>query len=240
MRGTMAKTDMKDIPQLYREEWERFKARHLKIFLVALLLFVLVAVVSYTYLLGHPEFTEQKFMELAEKLLEKVPLDKGRVVMSAAILLSNLVAVSLVVGAGLIPFLFLPAFGIMLNGAAMGVMSAFMTLRGVELGPLLLFGLAPHGIFEIPAFLYACTLGIALCLGLTRFVIRELFGRPAPTSAAPSPGEPRPEEGLTSLLKHTFRTFVLVIVPLILLAALIETFITPLLIHAFIGELNLL
>ena len=236
----MGKTDMKDIPRLYREEWNRFKTRYLKIFLLALLLFILVAVLSYTYLLGHPEFTEQKFMELADKLLEKVPVDRGKLVMSAAILLSNLVAVSLAAGAGFVPFLFLPAFGIMLNGAAMGVMSAFMTLRGVKLGSLLLFGLAPHGIIEIPTFLYACTLGIALCLGLTRFVVRELFGRAEPVSPAPSPGGHGQEEGLIDLLKHTFRTFILVIVPLILLAALIETFITPLLIHAVIGDLNLL
>ena len=230
---------MKDLPQLYRAEWERFKARHLKIFLLALLLFVLVSVLSYTYLLGHPEFTEQKFMELAEKLLEKIPLDRGKLVMSAAILLSNLAAASLAVGLGLVPFMFLPTFGVMLNGAAMGVMSAFMTLRGVELGSLLLFGLVPHGIIEIPAFLYACTLGFALCLGLTRFVIRELFGRGNALTPA-SPSGPGPEESFTDLLKHTFRTFVLVIVPLILLAALIETFVTPLLIRTFIGDLNLL
>jgi stage II sporulation protein M len=230
---------MKDIPQLYRAEWERFKARHLKIFLLALLLFVLVAVLSYIYLLGHPEFTEQKFMELAEKLLEKIPLDRGKLVMSAAILLSNLAAASLAVGLGLVPFMFLPTFGVILNGAAMGVMSAFMTLRGIELGSLLLFGLVPHGIIEIPAFLYACTLGFALCLGLTRFVIRELFSRGNALTPT-SPSDPGPEESFTDLLKHTFRTFVLVIIPLILLAALIETFVTPLLIHTFIGDLNLL
>ncbi len=230
---------MTDLRRLYREEWQRFKARHLKIFLLALLLFVLVAVLSYIYLLGHPEFTEQKFMELAEKLLEKIPMDRGKLVMSAAILLSNLAAASLAVGLGLVPFMFLPTFGVILNGAAMGVMSAFMTLRGVELGSLLLFGLAPHGIIEIPAFLYACTLGFALCLGLTRFVIHELFSRADPASA-PSPSDHGAEESFTDLLKHTFRTFVLVIVPLIFLAALIETFVTPLLIHAFIGDLNLL
>lgn len=230
---------MTDLRQLYREEWQRFKARHLKIFMLALLLFVLVAVLSYTYLLGHPEFTEQKFMELAEKLLEKIPLDRGKLVMSAAILLSNLAAASLAIGLGLVPFMFLPTFGVMLNGAAMGVMSAFMTLRGVELGSLLLFGLVPHGIIEIPAFLYACTLGFALCLGLTRFVIHELFSRGNALAPA-SPSGPGPEESFTDLLKHTFRTFVLVIIPLILLAALIETFVTPLLIHTFIGDLNLL
>jgi uncharacterized membrane protein SpoIIM required for sporulation len=32
----------------------------------------------------------------------------------------------------------------------------------------------------------------------------------------------------------------MVIIPLLFLAALIETFVTPLLIHTFIGELNLL
>jgi len=82
-------------------------------------------------------------------------------------------------------------------------------------------------------------LGIALCLGLTRFIIKELFGRGNPAEL-PSPSEKGQEESFTDLLKHTFRTFVLVIVPLILLAAVIEAFITPLLIHAFIGDLHIL
>ena len=240
---------MKEILHLYKEEWIRFKTRYLKLFLLALLLFFVVAVVSYAVLLGRPEFTEQKFIELAERLMAKVPLDKGLLMTAVGILISNFTAVCLVVGLGIIPFLFLPAFGVSLNGGAMGVLTAFLTIRGVDLGPVLLYGLLPHGIFEIPAFLYAATLGIGLCLGMTRFILKEFFGRGG-TADQSQPGDPvSPEknpyrssstESFADLWRHTLRSFALVIVPLLLLAAAIEAFITPALIRTFIGNLDLL
>ena len=240
---------MRDILQLYREEWIRFKTRYLKIFLLALLIFFLVAVVSYIILLGRPEFTEQKFIELAERLMAKVPLDKGIFVTAVGILLSNFTAVCLVLGLGILPFLFLPAFGIILNGGAMGVLTAFLTIRGVDLGPVLLFGLLPHGIFEIPAFLYAATLGIGLCLGMTRFVLTEIFGI-GRTAGNTQPEESSSDdlqshrsaapESFADLWRHTLRSFAMVVVPLLLIAAAIEAFITPALIRTFIGSLDLL
>lgn len=232
---------MGHLNRLYREEWEWFKGRYLRIFLVMCLLFILAAVVSHVYLMNHPELAEEKLMDLAQRLLEKIPLDKGKLLLYAAITLNNLVAAGLALTTGFIPFLFIPALAVLLNGAAMGVLSSVLTHKGADLGSVLLFGLAPHGVLEIPAFLYACSLGMGLMLWLSRFITREL------TSSARESGdtvtENRAETGELSfpaLLGRTVKSFVLVIIPLLILAALIESLVTPWLIKTFIGELSLL
>jgi stage II sporulation protein M len=235
---------MKRLKRLYREEWTWFRTRYLKIFLVLFLLFTLAAVVSHLYLMNHPELAEEKLMDLAQRLLEKIPLDKGKLVLYAAITLNNLVAAGLALTTGFIPFLFIPAFAVLLNGAAMGVLSSVLTHKGANLGSVLLFGLAPHGVFEIPAFLYACSLGMGLMLWLSRFIARELTSASRDSeNSMPAAAGSRPETGELSfpaLLRSTLRTFLLVIIPLLILAALIESLITPWLIKTFIGELSLL
>lgn len=235
---------MNHLGRLYRDEWEWFKARYLKTFLMLCVLFILAAVGSHLYLTNHPELAEERLMDLAQRLLEKIPLDKGKLVLYVAITFNNLLAAGLALVSGFIPFLFIPALAVLLNGAAMGVLSSVLAHKGANLGSVLLFGLAPHGIFEIPAFLYACSLGMGLMLWLSGFIVRELF----PTSRSVVTGEPGITDGQAKtdrltfaiLLGRTIKSYFLVILPLLILAALIESLVTPWLIKTFIGELSLL
>ncbi len=161
---------MKKFAHIFAEEWIWFRERHLKTFLIVALIFLGVAALSHVYLLNHPELAEEKLLELAEKLLEKIPLARGQLVMFVAILINNLVAATLVLLSGFIPFLFLPGLGIVINAVGMGILTSVLVHKGAALGNVLLFGLAPHGIFEIPAFLYACTLGLGLTIWLARVI----------------------------------------------------------------------
>ncbi len=224
--------------QLYRGEWIRFRSRYGRIFILLLGLFMLASVLSHTYFVQHPQLAEEKLMEIAQRLLEKIPVHKGRLVLFIAIVFNNATAAGLAVLAGLVPVLFLPALAVVINGAVMGILSALLTLKGSGLGSVLIFGLAPHGIFEIPAFLYAAALGIRLTSWLTRFIGQELFGSGTPDLSAATALDPR-AESFSCLLVRTFRSWLLVVVPLLLIAAVMEAFVTPLLINAFLGDLNL-
>lgn len=230
---------MGKLAKIYRDEWAWFRDRHLKTFMIVTLIFVGVVALSHAYLIDHPDLAEQKLMELAQKLLEKIPLARGRLVMFVAILLNNLVAATLVLLSGFIPFLFLPGLGIVINAVGMGILTSVLVLKGAALGNVLLFGLVPHGIFEIPAFLYACTLGLGLTIWLVRFILQELFGKPEARKLFIMES-PLSGESFLVVLKRTMRTWLRVIVPLLLLAALIEAFVTPILIKTFIGNMKLL
>ncbi len=224
---------------MYGEEWSWFRDRHLKTFVIVALIFMGVAALSHVYLLDHPDLAEQKLMELAQKLLEKIPLARGRLVMFVAILINNTVAATLVLLSGLIPFLFLPGLGIVINAVGMGILTSVLVHKGAALGNILLFGLAPHGIFEIPAFLYACTLGLGLTLWLVRFILQELIGNPGNRKLFLLES-PSAVESFAWVVKRTIRTWLLVLFPLLLTAALIEAFLTPILIRIFIGDMKLL
>ena len=225
---------MKNLQQLYASEWKWFKSTNLKIFLVMILAFFAVAVASHTYLIGHPELAEEKVMEIVKALMEKLPVLEGGFKLFIAIFLNNLLVASLSMLAGLIPFLFIPVWAVMINAVAMGIVSSYVYIKGIDLFALLIFGIAPHGILEIPAFLYAGSLGVLLSLNVLRLITNvnssnKDMGEQQTASAA------NPEDSFMFLLKRVLRTWLLVIVPLLLIAAAIETFITPQLVQSMLG-----
>lgn len=129
-----------------------------------------------------------------------------------AILFNNIKASVMCVVLGIIPFIMVPAFTIASNGLISGVViSSASLLSGVSPWSLIAFGILPHGIFELPALIISATLGVVLCSTVTKSIFR------------------RPHENLSVLLDETARVYVLVVLPLLLIAAGIETYITPML-----------
>jgi stage II sporulation protein M len=111
-----------------------------------------------------------------------------------------------------------------LGGASFGILTIFiMSLNGIVIGAIMeiihkdhswIFiaaALIPHGIFEIPAFILSGALGILLAQSL----ISEWYG------GADTAGE----------AQKLARIFVLYVLPLVVIAACVEAFITPVIIH---------
>ncbi|WP_406657970.1 stage II sporulation protein M [Methanolobus sp. ZRKC2] len=110
---------------------------------------------------------------------------------------------------GLVPIAFL-----LLNGFVLGV---FVHLQIIENGALFIIaGLTPHGIIEIPMLLISSAIGLKL--GHETFKI--ILGKPS---------------NLKDELIKGVQFFLYILLPLIFLAAVIETFITPLVIYLVSG-----
>jgi stage II sporulation protein M len=105
-------------------------------------------------------------------------------------------------------FCLAPALALVANGGLLTFVSS-MVIQEQSLG-FVLAGLLPHGIIEIPAFI----LGEAAALSFGAMAVLAMFNR-----------EKRSE--LPSGLKHNLK-YLLVAFALLLPAAIIETFITPL------------
>ncbi|MDI3257760.1 MAG: stage II sporulation protein M [Kyrpidia sp.] len=58
--------------------------------------------------------------------------------------------------------------GVFGNGALIGFVMAMLHRQGIPVGTVLLYGILPHGIFEIPAFLLAAAFGLKLGWGWWR------------------------------------------------------------------------
>jgi stage II sporulation protein M len=111
-----------------------------------------------------------------------------------------------------------------LGGVSFGILTIFiMSLNGIVIGAIMelvsrdhtpLFvaaAILPHGIFEIPAFILSGALGILLAQSL----IAEWYGSEDTAASAGRFG----------------RLFVLYVLPLVAIAACVEAFITPVVIH---------
>ncbi|UUX92810.1 stage II sporulation protein M [Methanoplanus endosymbiosus] len=96
-------------------------------------------------------------------------------------------------------------FILMTNGIIVGFVLQFtMIEKGL---PVVLAGIIPHGIFEIPAFITAAGLGFIL----SESIWREFRGR----------GDAAAEAGRLG------KIFVMTVIPLLIAAAITEAFITP-------------
>jgi stage II sporulation protein M len=111
-----------------------------------------------------------------------------------------------------------------LGGASFGILTIFiMSLNGILIGAIMEIvhkdhsvtfvaaAILPHGVFEIPAFILSGALGILLAQSL----IAEWYN-----------GADTAEDA-----KKFGRTFILFVIPLLAIAAFIEAFITPIIIH---------
>jgi stage II sporulation protein M len=210
---------MLKIKQFYLDEWKWFKERILTIFIFVLILFILSALVSHVFLTRHPDLAQKKAVDLAKRLLEKIPPQVTGFERLLLIFLNNSRVSLFSIVFGLIPFLFLPLLGAIANGVSVGIMTSISHLRGFKVVHVFLFSVAPHGIFEIPALIYASSIGVWLAFQISK---RILFL---------SDGDKEP---LFPFFIRIFRAWIGVILPLLLAAAMIETFVTPLLVKIFL------
>ncbi|UOF91931.1 stage II sporulation protein M [Fodinisporobacter ferrooxydans] len=110
-----------------------------------------------------------------------------------------------------------PIFMIFTNGLLVGyVVSGITTEMHLSVWKVLLFGILPHGILEIPAFIFSAS--IAMKLGFVMI-------RPIP---AMSRGQS------LRYVVHEYIPVLIAVSAVLLVAACIEGFVTPVLMHAFL------
>lgn len=101
----------------------------------------------------------------------------------------------------------IPAFFLVVNGAALGmVLSLSGQTRGVWVS---LLSVLPHGILELPAVFLGTAIGIMLGTSIARKLFAKSTGK------------------IGTELGHALKFFCSVIVPLLLVAAIVEAYVTP-------------
>jgi len=106
-----------------------------------------------------------------------------------------------------------PILFVLLNGIVVGLTSYFTV---EEKGLLFLMaGVLPHGAFEIPALLLSCALGMEIGVA----VCEKALGR---------------DVSVKNAMIACLRTYLKVVVPLLFVAALVEAYVTPLVLQALL------
>ena len=219
--------------RFYREQWLFFNRFLRKYFLLALTVFLVFSVAGFIFYAARPERAGRDVRALAERLAGGLPPDASPGWLFLHLFWNNFRAAALGLAVGIIPFLSLPAVGAAANGIALGLVAAFAG-QAESLGTArLAAGILPHGILELPAVWLADAMGIFLCLEIGRRirkpkraafgVLSDPNGLASPETALPA--DPRDDIFLGDLVV----TFGAVVVPLLLVAAAVEAFVTPLL-----------
>ncbi len=136
----------------------------------------------------------------------------------AALFFNNFRASMMAIGAGMLPFVFAPLFNCATNGAVIGIL--FAILHSTEAGGIsyMLVSIMPHGIFELSALVLSVAFGLKLCSTVNGVAMAKT--------------EPY---DIFQYIAEMARAAVLTVLPLLIIAAIIETYITPLCIEKFIG-----
>ena len=156
-------------------------------------------------------------IELAKELLEPymemiqdMMTEDGSITWSK-LFLNNIFACAQAVGMGIVPLLFLPIFVLLSNSIMTGaVMGLSIAEAGMDPIKSIIFGILPHGIFELPGLFISIALGFYLC----RYMTRALFRR-------------KQEQTLLDVLNAVAKGYVTVVLPLLTIASVIECFVTP-------------
>ena len=129
-----------------------------------------------------------------------------------ALFANNLRAMVLGVLYGFIPFLYLPALALGVNAAILGMLASLIDGQWL----LLAAGILPHGIFELPALFLSLAAGLCLCKNINVYICKNEKGVMKP------------------LLLNILRVVVLLVLPLLVIAAVMETYVTPALMQLFL------
>jgi stage II sporulation protein M len=177
-------------------------------FVASVILLGVGAVFGMTAVFLFPDVAHQLQESFAEfgKIFRALP----RLQLAGAIFINNALKTVIVIIfgplLGLIPVLFL-----VINGATFGVL-IYSSIQSRGLWPSLL-AILPHGVLELPAVFLAAAIGLML----GNHSMKRLLGKTEATLA----GE----------LGQALRFFLCVIAPLLLVAAIIEAFLTSTLVH---------
>ena len=226
------------IRRLYAEERDAWRKHYRKYFKYAARALGAGFVVGFVYFMLSPG-QEKKALEFVIRALKDINLQGSPLVLALTLFYHNARASVVAVAAGVVPFLFLPILDPLLNGGVLGLLVSVTKHQGLDVPRLVLTKILPHGVFELSAVLYATSLGLYLSAGMGKKAVaawnKKVNQPPAEPPTGPDPTNflgsypDRMAAESESLARNVFRSFVLVVLPLLLIAAFIEGFITPIL-----------
>jgi len=232
------------VKRLYREEGEAWRGHYRKYFKYAARALGLGFVAGFLFFTFWPA-QEKRALAFVIDALKDIPLEASPLLMALSLFYHNARASVVAVAAGLVPFVFLPILDPVLNGGVLGLLVSITKHQGLDVPRLVLTQILPHGVFELTAALYATGVGLHLSAAMgkraKRAWLKKRKGTCTPGTCPPVTTDHQAAENFLEtygnsadaespgLFRNIVRSFVLVVLPLLLVAAFVEGFITPLL-----------
>jgi len=202
----------------FREERRIFRRAVCKKLLILWLVFAGITAIMIALGFAMPSLSTGAFDMFSEFAAESGIIDESGTMSPVALIINNSRAALLCICYGLMPFMFLPVLVIAFNAALVGfVLAAVAAANGTGVLLLTLCGILPHGIFEITALCLAAAIGCTICLEIVRCIIKK------PTILP-----------MGRLFIHSLLAYVACVLPLMVIAGVVESYVTPLVMNLII------
>lgn len=202
----------------YAKSFAFLREKVLRVFLVCVLVFLALSVAAYYVLLQYPDTAVTVYQEFSQMVDSSDILDDSGNIRAMGLFFHNAQSAGISAIYGMVPFVFLPVLSLVMNGAVIGGVLAVLRIgSAVSIVRTVVFGLLPHGIFELPAILLAMAMGIYLCKNITGLILKKPWADRFEVS-----------------LEHMARVYCTVILPLLFVAGLIEAYVTPVLMQMYV------
>ena len=180
--------------------------------------FLILCAVFAGAVLLFPGFADNYLAMIQSAIEQAGVLDAETPAEMASLLFSNNVRATInAVFYGFIPFLRYPALVLGTNALTLSAMGVTYIRDGLYTPAVFFAGILPHGIFEIPALLVSCAVGLCHCRLITDLILRKEIAT-------------HPRRQLVSLAW----VYAAMALPLLLIAALVEAFLTPAIMQLFL------
>jgi stage II sporulation protein M len=166
----------------------------------------------------------QQMMSQIKEIVQRIKDNGGSASATFWAIFTNNVTSSLMMMALGLFFAFLPVVGLLSNGVLLGFILFKYAAYGINPWLVLAVGILPHGIFELPAVIFAAAVGIRLGMLTFRSIGAVLRINPAD----------RVKNDWYMTLKQ-FPAAVLTVILLLFVAAVVESVVTPALLQNTIG-----
>ena len=198
------KKQLRALGDFWREEYGRWVG-------MTAIAFLVLVVLSYIAGRLFPEIPATVLTYFNEVVADSGIVRDDGSFSALALFGNNLRAMVLSTLYGFIPFLYLPALSMGVNAILLGMVAS--SVNGQWL--LLAAGILPHGIFELPALCLSLAAGLCLCQNINRYIRKNEKGIMKP------------------LLLNILRVTGLVVIPLLVVAAIMESYVTPAVMQLF-------
>lgn len=208
---------------LYKQEWQRFKQDYTRIFTWVLIVCISLLIIFYLGLVSNPDLTREMMDWFSDQIQRQVDMLGSELINHPLhlfwfILKNNLLVIGIIMVVGFIPIIVLPLFYSLTTIVSLATVLAVVQVAGESPLKILAITILPHGIVEITAMILSSSIGVYLSLR----IFEKIFSKK------------RHEIRILAVIWQAVRSFLLVVVPLVIIAAFIEGFITPLIAKAFI------
>lgn len=212
------KRSLNRIKENYKQEHQFFKDFYKKSFFVVLIIGTIAAFSCFFLSLYFENFIVQQAHNIAEQTIGDTKVEPTNAQKFFSIFSNNLFVGGMIILSGLIPIYGLPVAYALFSFASVGIITGYGLIMKQDVLQTMMIAFVPHAVIEIIPILYSAAVGMYI----NKNIVHKLYIRRKETIK------------VRKMLRKGTASYMLIILPLFLLAALVEAFITSHLVDAFL------